>query len=319
MKHRWSSTIKGILSLSLFSLLIVVFSVAIAADIYKWIDENGSIHFSDSTANVPAKYRSQVSKIDLRNKNESPDKSKAIERKDGSNDSSPGKKGSPKKISIPYKAYEGSARRIIIPVKINDRVTVPMLLDTVAPGTIIFFQLAFRLKLFERDEGWLFTEVSGIGGTIPAIRSIIDTVQVGTAKNHFIPVTIVPPVSDEFEGIIGMDFMMNHLIQIDPSQEILIFEELPPNSNLVGGRDEQWWRTTFSEFDTYRTVWKERRDTVKKQLRKSSLGDGFVRERAMRFVQRADYQHNEADKLLSKLKRFARKFAVPMHWRRHKR
>ena len=39
-----------------------------------------------------------------------------------------------KRYEVSYKAYEGMARRIIIPVRFNDSVTAPMVLDTGATG-----------------------------------------------------------------------------------------------------------------------------------------------------------------------------------------
>jgi hypothetical protein len=76
----------------------------------------------------------------------------------------------PRKFEVPYQASEGSARRVIVPVTFNDRVTVPMALDTGSPGMVVSFGLAARLGLFSADKGTLVVEASGIGGTARPAR-----------------------------------------------------------------------------------------------------------------------------------------------------
>ena len=47
------------------------------------------------------------------------------------------KKQQRSRYEIPFEAYEGAAKRIIISVTFNDSVTAPMMLDTGAPGMLI--------------------------------------------------------------------------------------------------------------------------------------------------------------------------------------
>jgi len=86
-------------------------------------------------------------------------------------------KPSQKMIEVPYTAFEGSSRRVIIPVQLNGSITAKMALDTGSPGMIIFDRLANRLGLFEKDDGKLLTYSAGIGGETPSILTIIDSVQ----------------------------------------------------------------------------------------------------------------------------------------------
>ncbi len=128
-----------------------------------------------------------------------------------------------KSFVIPYKAYQGTARRIIIPVTFNGLVTAPMLLDTGAPGMHISYRLAEKLDIFDNDEAKLWVNIAGIGGSIPAIFTVIDTIQVGEAEDHFIPTTVTRSISGSFEGLIGMDFMANYSIHIDTKKHVLVF------------------------------------------------------------------------------------------------
>jgi hypothetical protein len=228
-----------------------------------------------------------------------------------------------KRYEVSYKAYEGMARRIIISVKFNDSVTAPMVLDTGATGMHISVNLAEKLGLFEKDEGNLFESTSGIGGTIPAILTIIDKIQVDELEEHFVPTKVSRSFSDEFEGLVGMDFMANFSIQIDTKKHVVAFEEHPINQVTPGGHDEEWWRTNFHQFAVKREEWKKlRREifdlkdvsktamTVKTGRRTKIVTVGELREFA-------DRQYKEADKLLKKLDGYAIDHAVPMEWREY--
>lgn len=228
-----------------------------------------------------------------------------------------------KRHEVPYKAYEGSAKRIIIPVTFNASVTAYILLDTGATGMLISFGLAERIGILKKDEGNLVESVSGIGGTIPAIFTIVDNIQIDGLEEHFIPTKVSQPLSREFDGLIGMDFVSNYSVQIDTGKHVVVFEELPPRASMPGGHDEYWWRNIFHQFASKRAEWKQLKESlndikdpsqpamaVKTGRRAKAVTVGELR-------QFAERQYEEADKLLRKLDRYAIHNAVPMEWREY--
>jgi len=220
------------------------------------------------------------------------------------------------RYEVPYEAYEGRAKRIIISVTFNDSVTAPMALDTGSPGMLISPRLAEKLGIFNEDEGKLLITAGGIGGSAPAIRTIIDRVEVGGARDRFIPTTVIPSISSSFEGLIGMDFMSNYSISIDTKRKVLVFEELPPMPDSLGGHDEEWWRTNFQEFGSLRTAWKKYRDDLDKKISDAPMNFGPITNNLKRLREFSEQQYKDADKLFDKLTQYARQYAVPMHWRR---
>ncbi len=209
-----------------------------------------------------------------------------------------------KKYVIPY---AGSARRIIIPVTFNRSVTVPMLLDTGATGLHISSRLAEQLGILENEDGILWTRVAGIGGSTPAIFTILDSVQVGEAEDDFIPTTISQATFQGFEGLVGMDFIGKYQMQIDTKKRVLILQEQPESSARPAGHDEAWWRTTFHNFKSLRSQWEQYKDKV------SSKGEYTSRLREMkRFV---DQQYSRADFLYNRLNVYASEHSVPLQWR----
>ncbi len=212
-----------------------------------------------------------------------------------------------KSFVIPYKAYQGTARRIIIPVTFNGLVTAPMLLDTGAPGMHISYRLAEKLDIFDNDEAKLWVNIAGIGGSIPAIFTVIDTIQVGEAEDHFIPTTVTRSISGSFEGLIGMDFMANYSIHIDTKKHVLVFEERPQRSDIPGGHDEAWWRITFRNFKSMRSAWEKYRKYLGKQ------SDDTDKIRRLKLF--AERQYEESEELYNRLSVYASEHAVPLEWR----
>ena len=204
-------------------------------------------------------------------------------------------------------------------VQFNGSVTAPMLLDTGSPGMMISYDLADKLGLFHKDNAKLVTAVGGIGGTAPGIITIIDTVRMGEARDHFVPTTISASLSDQFEGLIGMDFMSNYTVQVDIRRKVVVFEELPSRGSMPGGHDEEWWRINFRQFASLRSQWlqvKERfnkwLDTQKNNSANLNLSGEVPRLR--RFI---ELQYLEADKLFDKLNGYAVRNSVPMQWREY--
>ncbi|HTY64312.1 MAG TPA: retropepsin-like aspartic protease [Acidobacteriota bacterium] len=213
-----------------------------------------------------------------------------------------------KRIEVPFRAFEGSARRIIIPVTFNDSVTANLLLDTGAPGLTISPKLADRLGLINEQDGNLRIMTGGIGGTVPAMLAVVDAVSVGEAHAEFLPAVITEIPSEEFEGLVGMDFMANYRISIDNEKNVLAFDELPPQIERPGGHDEIWWRSNFREFSRLKDEWKE----YQKEIATANLASS----EADRIVKIVKTQSSEADRIYRKLESYAREKAVPVTWRR---
>ena len=217
----------------------------------------------------------------------------------------------PTKYEVPYEPMAAGAKRIIISVTINNSLTVPMALDTGSTGMIISAPLAEKLGVFDKDEGKFFSTVTGIGGKELVIITIIDIVQVGKAKDDFIP-TAVTPTSFEgqgFEGLVGMDFMSKYSVHVDSKKHVLVFEELPPQQNMRGGHDEEWWRSIFHQFASVRSDWKD----LMNYLNRLQDDTEYIR----KWRRLADRQYKEADKLMTKLHGYAVDNDVPMEWREY--
>src|SRR5207244_2224311 len=212
---------------------------------------------------------------------------------------------------IAYDPYEGSAQRVIINVTLNGRVQARLAVDTGAPTTIISAALAERLGLMNQTSAGVWTRAGGIGGSTPAIRTIIETIRVGDIEQQFFPTTIVPEMSTAFEGLIGMDFLSLFVTHIDPARRLLILEDIAPTSIVDGQRNEQWWRSNFKELASLRSGWRDDAEQVNKEVESSNITAGGGIEDARLVLDFARRQAREAERLLDRPTRHAVPYLVP--------
>jgi len=203
--------------------------------------------------------------------------------------------------------YTGSSRRIILPVTFNGRITAPMLMDTGAPGMYISTNLAKELGIIGDEDSELKVMIGGIGGKTPAIFTIIDSISVGGIENRFIPTYVSETLFQNFEGLIGMDFMANYSVSIDTRNRVVVFEERPQSADMPGGRDEAWWRTTFHNFKSIRAEW----ENYRADLAQYSITTD--KERELRLL--VDRQSQRARELYNQLSVYASEHSVPLEWR----
>lgn len=312
------------MKISIVILLLAVFLLVhlplAGGKLYRWVDKEGNLHFTDSPASVPSEYRDQVD-IDEFGEPEKPSygniPAQEILQRKRVIPPHMEEETRPARHEIPYIAFEGNAKRIIIAVTLNGNVSANMALDTGAPGMVITHHLAERLGLVEAGKGMVMITAGGIGGTAPAVRTIIDAIQIGDIRDTFIPTTVVPLDTAAFEGLIGMDFMSRYSMNIEPDRQVVIFSEMTPGINSPGGHDEGWWRTRFREFSSIRNEWKEYMEKLEKIIRESPDSGSPEMENVKKARAFAELQHREADKLFFKLNSYAIDHAVPMNWREY--
>jgi len=288
-----------------------------AGELYRWIDREGNVHFSDTPASIPPEYQDQVEVQEMKgfgNEPAGPPGDADAGTPDSPEPESAAGQKVPARYEVSYTAHEGSAKRIIIPVKINGSVTARMALDTGAPGTLISFRLARRLGILDENEGALLITAGGIGGSAPALRTIIDEIDINGAVTSFIPATVVQIRSDAFEGLIGLDIMSRYQLKIDPRKHVVIMEEIPPEPDMPGGHDEEWWRNHYREFAAYKDMWKSYLRFLEKKLSEPELALS-TRELIFDLIAFSKRQYREAEKLFFRLNSYATDNAVPMPWR----
>src|SRR5512145_1310902 len=112
-----------------FGLLLAILGLALAplhaAEYYRWVDDNGVLHITDSLHNVPPAKRGNANRIQT---TESP---RVAEPEV--------KPPPPRKVSVPF---ERNGNIVVVPVTLNNRQTTKLVVDTGASYTFISHALA---------------------------------------------------------------------------------------------------------------------------------------------------------------------------------
>ena len=194
--------------IALWALLIGSISInpsAAAAEMYRWVDEQGRVHLTD----IPPKSKGALQDF------------KVYQPSD--RDHAPEPKGPP--LSKPGTVKMTPTRpggTVVVEAMLNRRLTVPMLLDTGADITVVTKQVAKELRLSSLDH-LPKVEFKTAGGAVRFPIATLQSLRVGTAEAHDVDVAIDidghMPV-----GLLGMTFLRHFKVIVDQQQGQVKFE-----------------------------------------------------------------------------------------------
>jgi len=204
------------------------------ADIYRWSDENGKIHYAtnpptETSGTVEVKrnnrwYPYRPDESDTRELEPSSSPMTYTTSKPGAAmpAPTPATPSSFGEIILPYKQANGA---IIVDVKINDQVTKPFILDTGASYTVISPRLVQELYLkptFLQEEVMLQTA----NGQVNAPLVNLQTVQIGTSKTKNVTAAIHEfDASSTMFGLLGLSFLNRFQLTVDAEHRQIILKQ----------------------------------------------------------------------------------------------
>ena len=186
-------------------LLVIVAVLAGAASVeaqmYRWTDEQGQVHYSEGLGSVPERFRSTAQPLLY------PTPSPAEPRKPAA--------APPSVEKISFKP----GAPIMVSAKVNGGGPVTLILDTGADTTVVNPLALWRLGI----STWFAprTEIRGATGSqrVDVVR--IESIEVGQAKAG--PLTIIAHDIDfkEVDGLLGRDFLNHFNVNIDTSAGVV--------------------------------------------------------------------------------------------------
>ena len=256
--------------------------------LYKWIDDDGKIHFTDEISNIPAEYLDQVEAGSRQRTSGTPSQPTPAP----SSESTPADE---RFISSLYAV----GNRMFVDVVLNGRVEAKLLVDTGAEVTMISSELAKRLSL-NPNNTW-FTRIGGIGGSALAFLSKVRSIAVGDATVSDVDVFVYDTGMD---GILGMTFLGEFEFNINVAEKKLILAERneAPRVLMYGGFPEHWWK---NKFGLYRSMI----ESIKAYIAVAESNE--EKEAALQFSKSLRHFQSE----LNTLERKASAAAVPRDWR----
>jgi len=212
------------------------------AEMYKWVDEKGRIHFSDDLSRVPEKYRSgsEIRKIPQEGKettiSESQEKPRA------------GSGITPTTSLEGLQGYEVNLLRRhelwLTEVILNGKMKYFFIVDTGASFTLISRQIANELGIPINDET-PFIRISSVSDVVLTPLVTLRSVQVGNALLENVDALVY--TMPHYSGLLGNSFLNKFKVVIDSlhAKMTLFPLEGVPSAERPGGYSRDYWVGQF--------------------------------------------------------------------------
>jgi|YelNatPaOPRAMG01_1025707.scaffolds.fasta_scaffold155937_1 clan AA aspartic protease (TIGR02281 family) len=285
--------IKKIKAILIFILSLLTISSPIHSEIYKWIDEKGTIHFADDPSKIPERYRENTETLS------------APKIPSSQIDKQVPKPVLPGVSTVESKGFEVDLLRrhelLLAEVIINRRVRQYFIVDTGASFTLINWAVAKELGITVDENTPLIRAVSASDVILTPLVTL-NSVRVGEAEVENVEALIhnMP----NYQGLLGNSFLNKFKVIIDSlnAKMTLLSLKGDPSPERPGGYSKDYWVGQFRFY--YRNL-----DELKKLKAKyEALGS---RSEVNRINNAIRYFENQ----LSELERRASFAGVPRHWR----
>jgi len=281
----------------LFIVILIVFVSPSYGEMYKWVDEKGTLHFADDLSKVPEKYRPDAEMLKA---------PKEI--------SSPGIKEKTKEpqISLPTpktsesKGFEVDLFRKhelwLVEVMLNERVKRNLVVDSGASFILISQQTAKELGVII-DESTPFIPGSTVSGVILTPLVTLKSVKVGNASVENVEAVIYSMPGGQ-DGLLGNSFLNKFRVVLDAINSKMILYSMKGISSpdRPGGYSRDYWIGQFRFYN---------RNLAELRKLKTKYENQGARSEANRVNNAIRYFENQ----LSDLERRASFAGVPRNWR----
>jgi clan AA aspartic protease (TIGR02281 family) len=272
-----------------------------SAEIYKWKDSAGRLHFSQDLGQVPREYRSQAKggaieegKSDVIQRYE-PGSVPVRPRRSRASQAESGSKASSKVYRIKVQKT-GSSMRVM--VRLNDHVVAPFYIDTGASDVSLPEWVAKELGL--DLEGARTSLYGTANGLVESTLVNLESVDLGGARVENVPAHISKSMS---VGLLGLSYFNHFQYRFDPGSGVVTLRPngLAEAGMIRGGRSRDQWKRQFLHLAGRRAAIERTIDEINPNwtVRKRELEDAI----------------EEVDRQVKVLESEADDARVPMQWR----
>jgi clan AA aspartic protease (TIGR02281 family) len=178
-----------------------------AAEYYRWIDQNGVVHFTDNLHNIPEKQRPTANRIQTKENPRSPEAEK------------PAVVG---KASVPIEKH---GQVVVIEATLNGKTSAKFVVDTGASYTMISTAVARELNI-DVSQNQRTMPFQTANGLIQAPLTNLDSIAVGGMEIKNLTAAVHDAVPDpNVSGLLGLNFLSNFRMDIDTQKGVLHLEK----------------------------------------------------------------------------------------------
>jgi clan AA aspartic protease (TIGR02281 family) len=225
------------------ALLVTIVLVALAspasAQMYKWVDEKGTVHFTDDPSNIPEKYRPDT---ETRKAPTEPPIPGTQEKQTPSPSQPVTKISESKGFEI---ALSRRNQIMFAEALLNRRLKRNFVVDTGASFTLIDQSTASDLGITV-DEYTPFIPIATASNVILTPLVTLKSVLVGQAEVENVD-ALIYTMPAENRGLLGNSFLGNFRVVLDSvnSKMTLYPAQGVPSSDRPGGYDKDYWVSRF--------------------------------------------------------------------------
>ncbi len=277
-------------------LCIALLAISISssyAEMYKWVDDKGTVHFTDDLSNIPEKYREDA-------ETRKPSREISAPRpKEQSKPSLPAKSAEAEGVSVDL------VRRhelLLAEVVLNGKIRQYFIVDTGASFTLINRSTAKELGITV-DETTPFIPIFTASSLIFTPLVTLSSMRVGGAEVENVDVLIYNMPSDS-AGLLGNSFLNKFKVVIDSMNGKMTLYSMQgsPSPDRPGGYGRDFW---VGQFRFYNRNLEQLKSLKAKLEGKGPSGELVRVNNAIRYFENQ----------LSELERRASFAGVPRNWR----
>jgi len=194
-------------ALLILGLAFVGIGISAAGEFYRWVGQNGVVHFTDNVHNIPPKQRDTATRIRSRENlrvNEQP------------------RSALPTKASIPIEKH---GQVVVVEAMLNNKTSAKFVVDTGASYTMISAATARELAI-DASRSQRTMPFQTANGVIQAPLTSLDSVTVGGMEIKNITAAIHDVIPDDkVAGLLGLNFLSNFRMDIDTQKGLLHLEK----------------------------------------------------------------------------------------------
>ena len=192
----------------LLSVLILGFKPLTAAEYYRWVDQNGVVHFTDNLHNIPDTQRGKAGRI------------QSIEPPRASPPPIP--IAPPNKASVPF---ERQGQVVIVEATLNKKTAAKFVVDTGASYTMISSAIAKELDI-DTEQNRRTAPFQTANGVIQAPLVSLESINVGGMEIRNLTAAVHDVLADsKVAGLLGLNFLSNFRMDIDTQKGVLHLEK----------------------------------------------------------------------------------------------
>jgi len=220
---------------------------ASAAEIYRWTDESGQVHFTEDITRVPREQRPAARSAARRAEEEGDrgqhvnvyDASEAHPAPPAAREAGRAERGERRVHRV---EVERAGTALLVAARVNDRVVVPFLVDTGASDVLLPRWAAERLGLSDAGRTREYLTANGV---VEEPVAMLSSVELGGARVEEVPASISSSMQ---VGLLGLSFFNHFTYHVDAAEGILTLvpNDLAERGAIRGGRSPAQWRAEFA-------------------------------------------------------------------------